>query len=227
MFEQMGDILLREHSAGQWALIFCLYAFAGWCWEVALYLVRKRRFVNRGFLTGPILPIYGFGALTILLVCVPFRRHVWLVALLGMAAASALEYATGAAMEALFHVRYWDYSDRKWNLNGHICLLASAIWAVFSVIVVCVLHPLLHPVIARIPPLLASVLATALCSFALADAGFSVRRAMDLRAVLRTYGQEEDGAYAARVRRAKKALLRNPTAVSRRYEGSLRALRGL
>ena len=97
---------LKVYSVSQWALLFFLCSLAGWCWEVALYAVRERRFVNRGFLSGPLLPIYGFGAVGILLVCLPVRGSVLRVALRGMLAASALEYATGAAMEALFHVRY-------------------------------------------------------------------------------------------------------------------------
>ena len=73
MLESIRSLLLEEYSLGQWMLVFYLYSFAGWCWEVSLYLVKERRFVNRGFLTGPILPIYGFGALSVLLSCVPVK----------------------------------------------------------------------------------------------------------------------------------------------------------
>ena len=106
--------------------------FCGWCWEVFLYLVKERRFVNRGFLFGPILPIYGFGAVGILLTCVPVEGNMALVALVGTIAASLLEYVTGFLMESIFHVRYWDYSQRPLNLNGYICALSAATWAVFS-----------------------------------------------------------------------------------------------
>ena len=108
MLDAMKAALLGEYSVGQWMMVFYLYSLAGWLWEVALCLVKERRFVNRGFLTGPILPIYGFGALSILLCCVPVQQNALLVALVGTAVASAVEYVTGWAMEALFHVRYWD-----------------------------------------------------------------------------------------------------------------------
>ena len=81
MLEQIKAMLLEEYSVSQWVLLFFLYSFCGWCWEVFLYLVKERRFVNRGFLFGPILPIYGFGAVGILLTCVPVEGNMALVAL--------------------------------------------------------------------------------------------------------------------------------------------------
>ena len=90
MLEQIKAMLLEEYSVSQWVLLFFLYSFCGWCWEVFLYLVKERRFVNRGFLFGPILPIYGFGAVGILLTCVPVEGNMALVALVGTIAASKL-----------------------------------------------------------------------------------------------------------------------------------------
>ena len=85
MLEQIRATLLEEYSVSQWVLLFFLYSFCGWCWEVFLYLVKERRFVNRGFLFGPILPIYGFGAVGILLTCVPVEGNMALVALAALA----------------------------------------------------------------------------------------------------------------------------------------------
>lgn len=180
----MKAALLGEYSVGQWMMVFYLYSLAGWLWEVALCLVKERRFVNRGFLTGPILPIYGFGALSILLCCVPVQQNALLVALVGTAVASAVEYVTGWAMEALFHVRYWDYSHQPLNLNGYICALSAATWAVFSAIIVCVVHPVLRPYVQRIPPQVALAAACVLTGFALVDTVFAVRKAISLRRLL-------------------------------------------
>ena len=165
-------------------LLFFTTAFLGWLMEVVCKLIQFRRFVNRGFLTGPILPIYGFGALSILLVCVPIQENALLVALAGTAVASAVELVTGWAMEALFHVRYWDYSNQPLNLNGYICALSVATWAVFSAIIVCVVHPLLRPMVLRLPPQMALVAACVLTVFALVDTVFAVRKALDLRRLL-------------------------------------------
>lgn len=221
--EVMRVEALKVYSISQWALLFFLCSLAGWCWEVALYAVRERRFVNRGFLSGPLLPIYGFGAVGILLVCLPVHGSVLRVALRGMLAASALEYATGAAMEALFHVRYWDYSDQPLNLFGHISLLAALTWAAFSVLLVRAVHPLVHPLLSRAAPLLSGVAAAALGVFALLDASSSVRRALELRALLTA--QDAIGGEDRRVQRVRRMLRRNPGVVSRRHGDALERMK--
>ena len=184
MLEQIRATLLEEYSVSQWVLLFFLYSFCGWCWEVFLYLVKERRFVNRGFLFGPILPIYGFGAVGILLTCVPVEGNMALVALVGTVAASLLEYVTGFLMEAIFHVRYWDYSERPLNVNGYICALSAATWAVFSVFIVSVVNPFVKTYIYMIPLTMADAAAAIFTGFAVVDTGFAVRRALDLRALL-------------------------------------------
>lgn len=132
LLEQIKAILLEEYSVSQWVLLFFLYSFCGWCWEVFLYLVKERRFVNRGFLFGPILPIYGFGAVGILLTCVPVEGNMALVALVGTIAASLLEYVTGFLMESIFHVRYWDYSQRPAELERlHLRAVRGDVGGVF------------------------------------------------------------------------------------------------
>lgn len=101
---------------------------------------------------GPFLPIYGSGALIMLLVCVPFKNHLLLTFLPGMIGATLLELATGAAMEALFRVRYWDYSERKLNYKGYICLEASLLWGVFTVLMNLLLHRPVHWLLTHLPP---------------------------------------------------------------------------
>ena len=178
MFAQIKALLLEEYSVSQWVLLFFFYSFCGYCWEVFLYIVKERRFVNRGFLFGPILPIYGFGAVSILLTCVPVENSVALVALVGTIAASLLEYITGFAMESLFHVRYWDYSKQPLNLHGYICALSAATWAVFSVLIVSVVNPLVKPFVYKIPLEMADVASVVLVCFAVLDTVFAVRRAL-------------------------------------------------
>ena len=88
-------------------LLFFSYSFLGWVWECLYVSLRRREWINRGFLRGPWLPIYGTGAVLILLATLPVRESGALVFLLGMVTATALEYVTGAAIEKIFHVRYW------------------------------------------------------------------------------------------------------------------------
>lgn len=180
------------YTLGQWLLFFFLYCFLGWVWESCYVSARQRRWVNRGFLHGPLLPIYGFGAVIILWATLPVRGSLPLIFLLGMLAATALEYVTGAAMEALFKVRYWDYSGKPFNLNGHICLTCSLAWGAFSVLLVKVLHPPFEDLVLRLPAFLADALACVLTVYFTADTVRSFQAAMDLREVLTRLTEENE-----------------------------------
>ena len=180
------------YTLGQWLLFFFLYCFLGWVWESCYVSARQRRWVNRGFLHGPLLPIYGFGAVIILWATLPVRGSLPLIFLLGMLAATALEYVTGAAMEVLFKVRYWDYSGKPFNLNGHICLTCSLAWGAFSVLLVKVLHPPFEDLVLRLPAFLADALACVLTVYFTADTVRSFQAAMDLREVLTRLTEENE-----------------------------------
>ena len=139
------------YAQSQWLLFFFIYCFWGWVWESCYVSVRKREWINRGFLYGPILPIYGFGAIIILWLTLPVQYSLILIFLFGMIGATLLEYATGFVMERLFHVRYWDYSNCRFNVNGYICLFATLGWGVFSILLVKVLHPPIERIVLQIP----------------------------------------------------------------------------
>ena len=134
-------MMLGLYTLPQWVLLFFSYGFLGWVWESGYVSVRQKHWVNRGFLHGPVIPIYGFGAVAILALCAPVAGSLPMLFFSGMFWATALEYATGWAMERMFHVRYWDYSTEKWNLNGYICLMASLCWGLFSVLLLRVIQP--------------------------------------------------------------------------------------
>lgn len=180
------------YTLGQWLLFFFLYCFLGWVWESCYVSAKRRQWVNRGFLHGPMLPIYGTGAVIILLATIPVRDSLWLVFLLGMLAATALEYVTGAAMEALFKVRYWDYSKQPFNLNGYICLTSSLAWGAFSILLVRFLHPPVEDLVLRLPAFLADALACVLTVYFTADTVRSFQAAMDLREVLTRLTEENE-----------------------------------
>ncbi len=175
---------MNSYTLPQWVLFFFTYGFFGWVWECCLVSVRERRFVNRGFLVGPILPIYGFGAVVILLFTVPVQQNITLVFFCGMLGATLLEYATGWLMERIFHLRYWDYSRFRWNLDGYICVAASLCWGVFSLLLVRVIHPPLADFIVGLPTFAAVPLAASLVAGFVVDLGFSVRAALDTKLLL-------------------------------------------
>lgn len=151
--------------------IFCnfiLYSFVGWIYESTLVSVRTKKFVNRGFLTGPVIPIYGSGATILLLTLRPLAGNYLAVFFGGFVMASVLEYVTSWVMEVFFHARWWDYSKHKFNLNGRIYLGASLLWGALSVLLLAVLKPLSDRLIDWIPQpaghITATVIAVLFCT---------------------------------------------------------------
>ena len=184
---------MRFYTIDQWILFFMFYCLCGWIWESCYVSAMERRWVNRGFLHGPLLPIYGSGALVILISTIRVKDNLWLVFLFGMIAATALEYVTGAVMEKLFKVRYWDYSKQKLNLNGYICLTSSLAWGGFSVLLVRFVHPPIEWVMLKIPHGIAEILAFVLVVLFTIDAVQSIRAALDLREMLTKLTEENEG----------------------------------
>lgn len=175
---------MHAYYLTQWILFFFIYSFIGWVWESCYVSVRKHQWVNRGFLHGPMLPIYGSGALVILISTIGVRENPWLIFLFGMLAATVLEYITGAVMEKMFHVRYWDYSRQKLNLNGYICVSSSLCWGVFSVLLVRAVHIPVERAVLDIPLFITDGAALVLTVIMTVDLTQSFNEAMDLKQVL-------------------------------------------
>ena len=121
-------------------LYFFIYSFLGWLMETILCSINERRFVNRGFLNGPICPIYGVGLSLIFIFLIPVRDRienifveVVVIFLCGTMLATIVEYLVSWLMEKLFHARWWDYSDYKYNINGRVALVISMAWGFLSV----------------------------------------------------------------------------------------------
>ncbi len=148
---------------------FFLFAFLGWCAEVAFAAVRERRFVNRGFLNGPLCPIYGIGVVLIDFLMAPFGRNLTSLLIGSMFLGSALEWLAGFLLEKLFHQKWWDYSDQPHNLNGYICLRFSVLWAFAGALVVRYIMPAAWRLFSLIPRPLGWVLLGALGALFLAD----------------------------------------------------------
>lgn len=139
----------------QWLAFFYIYCFFGWIFESVYVSLKKRHFVNRGFLRIPMLPLYGSGAVMMLWVSLPVRNNLLLVYISGVIAATALEYVTGFVMERLFKVRYWDYSNQKFQLHGYICLTSSIAWGFLTILMTEVIH---EPISAAVLSLNSNVL---------------------------------------------------------------------
>lgn len=117
-----------------------IYSIIGWVYESTICSIGHRKLINRGFLNGPYCPIYGTGAVLVLLVLGRIQNPV-LLFFAGALVTCSLEYLTSWLMEKLFHARWWDYSKRKFNIGGRVCLIGAVVFGAFSVVLVLVLHP--------------------------------------------------------------------------------------
>ncbi len=175
---------MYEYSAVQWLLIFYSYCFLGWCFETTVVSAQQKHFVNRGFVRGPMLPLYGTGAVLLLFVALPLQKQPVVLFFAGMVTATVLEYCVGWAMEAIFKVKYWDYSSHRFQYKGRICLQSSIAWGVLTLLLVHFIHPPIADMLALLPPLAGVVVATVISVVFAADVGYAVRTALDLARVL-------------------------------------------
>lgn len=135
----------------QAAWIFLIYAFLGWCSEVAFAAVNKGKFVNRGFLNGPVCPIYGFGMLIVVTALWGLKGNLILLFLGSAALTTALEFVTGFVLEKFFHDKWWDYSDMPFNIKGYICLKFTVLWGFAATFIVGAVHRFVYMLIVKMP----------------------------------------------------------------------------
>jgi len=126
---------------------FILYSFLGWVIETTFVSINRKQFVNMGFLDGPFSPIYGSGALAIILLVFPFHYNFFLFFTMSIVIASIIEYITSLFFEKFFNITWWDYSDKPFNIQGRICLEYSFYWGILSALVLTFIHPRIIPFI--------------------------------------------------------------------------------
>lgn len=159
---------------------FAIYAFFGWCTEVAYAAMCDGRFVNRGFLNGPACPIYGFGVILVLGLLTPLKGSIPALFAGAVVLTSVLEWLTGFALEKVFHDKWWDYSDMPFNISGYICLKFSVLWGLACILIVDIVHPFVETVVGFIPLLAGKVLITVILLLFFADAAVTVAAILKL-----------------------------------------------
>lgn len=167
-----------------WLVYFYFYCIVGWIFESGNVSIRTRKWVNRGFMKGPWLPIYGFGAVIILLCTSSFSDSVVAVFFAGMVGATILEYVTGVVMLKMFKVRYWDYSYRKIQFQGHICLVSSLVWGGASILMTYIIHPPVVRLIESWNATVVDILTFVITILIAYDFANAFRDAMDLRRII-------------------------------------------
>lgn len=169
----------------QWFLWFIVYSFMGWAYESAICSIEQKKFINRGFLKGPLCPVYGFGALACILLLYQRTENVVVLFFTGMLLTCAVEYITAVLLEKLFDVKWWDYSDRRFNLNGRVCLLGAVVFGVLSVLLIKVFHPHILALTAQAPEWLQIILSGILFFLILWDLYTTVRHLLRLNSRLK------------------------------------------
>ena len=139
-------------------LLFIFYSFLGWLMEVTCKLIQYKRFINRGFLMGPICPIYGHGAIIMLILLKDFASNPFILFVMSMLVCTTLEYLTSYFMEKLFSARWWDYSNKKFNINGRVCLRNTLCFGILAIVLVYFLNPFILTYIEKITEPFLSIL---------------------------------------------------------------------
>lgn len=181
----IAEYKVLEYPLNYLILCFSLYAFLGWCMETVFATIKNKRFTNRGFLHGPFCPMYGFGAVVIIL----FSGHIgssylvlYIICFLG---ASLIEYVTGFILEKLFNAKWWDYSDDPLNLQGRICITYSLLWGIFGVVIIKILHPfVITPIIKSIPNAAAHIFSYLLTLYFIFDLAVTLIKLLELKNLL-------------------------------------------
>jgi Predicted membrane protein len=168
---------------------FLIYAFIGWCAEVAYATVNTGRFINRGFMNGPVCPIYGSGVVLVISLLTPLKENILLLFLGSVVLTSTLELLTGWILEKLFSQTWWDYSDVPYNLGGYICLKFSLMWGVICVLVMSAIHPMVHSIIAFIDVRIGKILISVMYSALIVDGISTTQSIIKLNKQLRQINQ--------------------------------------
>ena len=143
-------------------LLFMIYSFIGWIIEIVNFIIESKKVVDRGFLIGPYLPIYGVGALLMSAFLQKYSDDLITLFCMCTIVCCVLEYCTSYAMEKLFHARWWDYSDKKFNINGRICLETAVLFGLGGCLIIRLSNPIIVSLLAIIPEVVLNVLAVIL-----------------------------------------------------------------
>ena len=175
---------------------FLIYSCIGWCLEVIYAAATTGQLVNRGFLNGPVCPIYGFGMIIVLFALTPLQHSILLLYLGGVILPSALELVGGWALEKIYHTRWWDYSDFPFNIGGYICLEFCLLWGVGTLVVMKIAHPIIAGLVDMIPPLVGLILMCIFYAIYAVDVVATAFAASGLNRTLETMEQLADSIHA-------------------------------
>jgi len=160
-------------------ILFIIYGFIGWLWETIFCSVKQKEFINRGFLKGPWLPIYGIGSIIVLHLLKPLSGTWIPLFFASLILTTSLEYFTSWFLEKLFHTKWWDYSSVKFNINGRVCLLGALFFGLLGTLISHFLNPIIESFVLSIPLLVAKIIASVLFTIFLCDLLYTIYKLVD------------------------------------------------
>lgn len=206
-----------EYNIVTYFLLFMIYSVAGWIMEVTCKSFEAKKFINRGFMIGPYCPIYGWGAIFITIL---LKRYIsdWIVLFfMSMITCGILEYLTSYVMEKLFHARWWDYSRRKYNINGRICLETLVPFGLLGLTIMYITNPIILNGLHNIPDNILNVIAIVLFVIFTIDGIVSLKVVSNVRATSTKLNKEAKTMDNTEEITAKvKEILRNKSVLNRR-----------
>jgi uncharacterized membrane protein len=164
-----------------------IYSFIGWVYESAVCSISKRKLINRGFLNGPVCPVYGFGALACILLLYQRTDNVFILFFTGMLLTSTIEYITAVLLEKLFNAKWWDYSHHRFNIKGRVSLLGAVVFGVLSVILIKFIHPYVSYILDSSSDQMLIVLAIGLFIALMFDLYVTVNNLLKLNNILKEF----------------------------------------
>lgn len=196
MLSFLTDTVVFGFSPYHILAYFLIYSCIGWCLEVIYAAATTGQLVNRGFLNGPVCPIYGFGMILVLFLLTPLQGSILLLYIGGVILPSALELVGGWLLYKVYHTRWWDYSDFPFNIGGYICLEFCLLWGVGTLVVMRIVHPVIASFVDMIPPFAGLVLMCVLYAVYAADVVVTAFEASGLSKTLDTMEQLADSIHA-------------------------------
>lgn len=162
------------------AIYFSIFSFIGWTCEVLYCSVLSKKFVNRGFLAGPVCPVYGFGAIILIWLLRPVDASIPVVFFSGVVITSTLEYVTGWLLETIFKTRWWDYRNKKFNIYGRVCLQNSILFGLLCVLLMKAIYPATVYAVGLLPELWIRIISSLLAAAFIIDASITVNTLLNL-----------------------------------------------
>lgn len=205
-----------EYSIATYFLLFMIFACSGWIMEVTLGLIQKHKFTNRGFLIGPYCPIYGCGGILITLCLTQFKEHPVVLFTMALVICGLLEYITSYVMEKVFHARWWDYSNSKFNINGRICLETIIPFGILGLIIIYIVNPFVLGLIGKVPENISNVIAIVIAVLFLVDNIVSFKIISNVRVTTKKYDKEDIKDNTDEISAKVREILRNKSFLNRR-----------